>query len=116
MSNPGILLIAILAMISIGLTGCASGLSGETVVGLTGSPMWLKTASQATQTAHFSAICRGYGFKDGTTEMSHCLQTETVSAKARAQKTISDDEIRSALSRPKSLTCTSIGNKTSLCN
>ena len=111
MSIRRIFLITFLTTISIGLTGCATGLSGETVMGQTGSPMWFKTASPATQTAHFSVICRGYGFKDSTTEMSQCLQNETVSNKARVQQRLSEPT-----PAPKSLICTSIGNGTSICN
>jgi hypothetical protein len=92
MSIHPVLVMSLLMLMSLGMSGCATGLNGETVVGRTGSPMWFKTASPATQTAHFLAICRGYGFKDGTTEMSQCLQTETVSTKGRAQQRISDVE------------------------
>ena len=106
-----ILLSTYSAIISIGLAGCATGLRGETVMGQTGSLLWFKTASPATQTAHFSEICRGYGFKDGTNEMSQCLQTETISTKARVQQGSSDTPLRS-----KSLICTSVGNGTSICN
>lgn len=116
MKRSSLFLVSFFALISFGVTGCATGLSGETVLGRTGSPMWFKSASPATQNAHFSEICRGYGFKDGTEQMSTCLQTETIGAKARAQQRVSDYETQRAIRRSKSLTCTSIGSGMSVCN
>ena len=100
------------------ITGCSTGVGGETVIGRKGSPFWFKTASQSTQIQYFSEICRGYGFKDDTSEMSQCLQNETNSAKDRAQKKISDYETREAIRRARSqtLTCRDLGNGISRCN
>ena len=116
MSIHRVLFVSLLMLMSLGMSGCATGLNGETVMGRTGSPMWFNTASPATQTAHFLAICRGYGFKDDTTEMSQCLQNETVSTKGRAQQRISDYQNQNALRRSQSLHCISTGNGTATCN
>ena len=67
------------------LTGCATGVNGENVIGTKGSPMWFKTASVDTQRAYFKEICSaGYGIRDNTTEMNRCIQKEWRDARNKA--------------------------------
>jgi hypothetical protein len=84
--------------------GCSTGINGESVMGLRGSPMWFKTASTQTQVAHFKEICLAYGNATDTPAMAQCLQTEIVNAKSRA-----------VARSQSSMTCTTFG-KTTTCN
>jgi hypothetical protein len=71
----------VIALTSILLSGCATGLDGETVIGRPGSPAWFRTASAETKLHYFTTICNGYGFKIDTPQMSQCIQNETLNAK-----------------------------------
>ena len=65
-------------LIATSLSACSKGLSGETVMGMVESPMWFKTASRATITAHFGEICSSYGYEKGTDAFRDCVrETET---------------------------------------
>lgn len=66
------------------LSGCSKGVEGERVLGQAGSPMWVQTASAATQNQYFSGICQGYGFSAGTSEMAHCISQESRQARNEA--------------------------------
>ena len=65
------------------LTNCSSGVDGSSYIGMQGSALWFKTASQATKNAYFSNICEGYGFKKGTNQFATCIQTEVINQKNR---------------------------------
>lgn len=71
----------LLPLASIFLSGCATGLDGETVMGSPGSPAWFNSASPKTKLHYFTEICSGYGFKVDTLQMSQCIQNETLNAK-----------------------------------
>lgn len=51
-------------------------LAGCNAIGMKGSPMWHKTASNDVKREHFESICRAYGYRAGTDEMVDCIQTE----------------------------------------
>jgi len=50
-------------------------------IGRIGSPAWFNSTTPEMRTAYFSEICRSYGFADGTTEMSNCIQRETIAVR-----------------------------------
>jgi hypothetical protein len=56
------------------LTGCSTGVMGESIFGRPGSPVWFGTASQATVIDYYKKTCISYGYIDGTTEMASCIQ------------------------------------------
>ena len=89
------------------LTGCATGVLGETVAGMPGSVMWFKTASAETQVNYFTNICKSYGFNAGTVEMSQCIQSESVNARNR-----SASKLQNSLNRNRTINCTTFGNTT----
>jgi hypothetical protein len=76
--------LVVIAVASVTLSACSVGVRGEQILGRAGSPMWFKTASQATIVNHYKDSCSSYGFADGTQSMANCLQNEITSAKARA--------------------------------
>ena len=84
------------ALIATMVTGCATGIQGEKVVGRPGSPMWFSTSSVPTQIAYFKQICSAYGFKDSTPNMSQCLRSEMQTAKQRAQENINSSRSTSS--------------------
>lgn len=73
-----------LISIAFALTGCSTGVLGESVAGQPGSRMWFRTASAETQVRYFTNICKSYGFSLGTVEISKCIQSESVNARNRA--------------------------------
>jgi hypothetical protein len=91
------------------LTGCATGIQGETVVGGAGSPMWFMTASRPTQLAFFKRVCSDYGIKDETMAMTQCLQTEMRSARQRAHEAAMDMGKSSTTAMPKTIQCHRMG-------
>lgn len=96
------------------LTGCATGVNGENVIGTKGSPMWFKTASVATQGAYFKEICSsGYGIKDNTTEMSKCIKKEWRDAKNKAsalERASASAPTVNVNSLPRSVQCHQVGS------
>ena len=92
------------------VTGCATGIQGESVLGRPESPMWLSTASVPTQIAHFKQICFAYGIKDGTQNMVNCLHSEMRSAKQRGHERSIAASIASERSRSKTINCTKTGS------
>jgi hypothetical protein len=89
------------------LTGCATGVLGETVAGRPGSVMWFKTASSETQVNYFTNICKSYGFNVGTVEMSQCIQSESVNARNR-----SSSRLQNSINSNRTINCTTFGNTT----
>src|SRR3954471_14065520 len=87
------------------IAGC-TGADGSTYLGLPGSPAWFATASSQTVADYYGQRCASYGFQPGTVEMAQCIQSEaqggrsTASAKAAAI----------ANNRPKTTTCSGLGN------
>jgi len=84
MKNTKRLMLTILLLGVIPLSGCSTGATGESVVGMPGSAFWFKTASQPTIIAYFKRSCLSYGYKDGTPNMAQCLQAEIGDARQRA--------------------------------
>jgi hypothetical protein len=82
------------------VTGCATGIQGEKIVGRPGSPMWFSTASVPTQIAHFKQICSAYGFNDSTLNMSQCLRSEMQTAKQRAHENINSSRSTATVCQP----------------
>jgi hypothetical protein len=56
------------------LSGCSTGLEGETVHGMVESPIWFKTASRTTIVNHFSKFCDSYGIARDTSEFRECVR------------------------------------------
>ena len=66
------------------LSACSTGVAGEQVIGMEGSPFWHLSASDATKQAaaerealEVAKACLVYGFEQGTTEFAQCMQLET---------------------------------------
>ena len=70
-------------------------LAGCNAIGMKGSPMWHRTASNDVKKEHFENICRSYGFRVGTEEMRNCISEEWRSSKVSANK-----RTQAMLSRP----------------
>jgi hypothetical protein len=84
--------LAIAASISVSsISGCTStGANGERISGVTGSVSWYKNASMQTKVNHFKPDCLAYGFKDGTPEMSQCLQSAIQDGEAAIKQKVKD--------------------------
>ena len=81
--NKKIFHATLLSLAILSLFSCTSNVDGTHYLGRPGSPIWFKTASQATINNHFSKICENYGFKKGTNQFSSCIQTEVINNKSR---------------------------------
>jgi len=99
--------VPIFLILSIGtLSGCSTGVSGETVIGRTESPLWFRSASRATIIAYFSKQCLSYGYKKGADKFSDCLRkTETES---RARATSRSNSAYQSIQNNKPRNCTSL--------
>ncbi|WP_433989837.1 hypothetical protein SuNHUV7_07100 (plasmid) [Pseudoseohaeicola sp. NH-UV-7] len=69
----------ILVIFAISSTAACSNPDGST--GRVGSPYWFNSTTPEMRYEYFSKICKDYGFEAGTTEMSQCVQQETVAAR-----------------------------------
>lgn len=94
----------------IGSSGCATGVMGETVMGMPGSPAWHSSASIQTKIAHFKSTCSAYGITDGTPQMASCLQAEIQNSQNLAQSRM--NAINAFNANNRSFTCYSYGNTT----
>lgn len=93
------------------LSGCSTGVMGETVIGRPESPAWHRSASIQTKITHFKRACKAYGIANGTPQMSNCLQNEMQNSKNRARRKMNtNNAIRQ--NNNKSFTCHSYGNTT----
>ena len=108
--------ILLVGLLAVAVTGCATGVKGERILGFKGSQAWFNTASIETQRAHFKEICStGYGIKDNTTEMNRCIQKEWRDAKNKAAELVRASasaptvNVNSSLSSPRSVQCHQVG-------
>jgi len=108
------LLVLIVSALGFTLSGCSKGVKGEDVIGMPGSPLWFSTASMATQVAYYKGECKAYGYIDGTTGMSDCLQSSIQNAKNRARARL-DAFQYSQRQYNQSFRCTTFG-ATTTCN
>ena len=74
--NKNFLKASLISLAVLSQSNCSSGVDGSSYIGMQGSALWFKTASQATKNAYFNNICEGYGFKKGTNQFATCIQTE----------------------------------------
>jgi len=79
------------------LTSC----SEDGSLGQKESPAWHSTASSQTKITYFKEQCLAFGFKDGTTAMSQCIQNQMNRSKSRASQRMN-----------KGFTCRTFGNTT----
>lgn len=89
----------------ISLIALASCQNSDGTYGQVGSVAWLESASQSQRMNHFTGLCIGYGFKEGTADMARCIQEEA----GRARVSIADYYQSVA---PQQTTCTTMGNVT----
>ena len=62
----------LLILIVFGLAAC----DAQGKIGKEESPVWQRRTSTEDKIAYFKPRCEEYGFKDGTVEMSSCVQKE----------------------------------------
>jgi hypothetical protein len=106
--------LAIAAITSVSfISGCSTGAHGEQIFGMTGSVAWFRTASMQTKINYFKPDCLSYGFKDGTQEMSQCLQSAIQDGESSARQR--HKSFNDSLQRSRRRTCTTYGNRTT-CN
>lgn len=65
--------------------GCSENINGTRTFGVKGSPAWWQHAPLADQVNYVAPSCRAYGFVEGTSQFSACVQNEISDRKARAQ-------------------------------
>jgi len=75
-----------LGAISFFNAGCSTGVNGETVMGRPGSPAWFNSASPQTIAAHFTEVCKTYGFQPNTPQFADCLKDTINSSRADASR------------------------------
>jgi hypothetical protein len=68
------------------LTGCSTGVMGETVIGRAGSPAWFGSASQETVIDHYKKACKSYGYAEGSIEMADCVEKSIRTGKGQAEQ------------------------------
>lgn len=90
----------ILAMSSLTL-GCAA----DGGLGVEGSPVWFARTSPAEQAAFFGKICAGYGYADGTPEMTQCIATESREARRQGAANMRAASANMQMNRPRNTTC-----------
>jgi len=81
-----LILVIGLGTISFFNAGCSTGVNGETVMGRPGSPAWFNSASPQTIAAHFTEVCKTYGFQPNTPQFADCLKDTINSSRADASR------------------------------
>ncbi|NRP09357.1 hypothetical protein XMD509_000358 [Marinobacterium sp. xm-d-509] len=90
--------LAILVTISL-ISGCQT-------IGRPGSKLWHNTASIEEQVQYFSSICRSYGFKEGTPEMSQCISQERMNSSNAADQRAARGAALYRSMQPRTVNCT----------
>ncbi len=67
------------------LSGCSTGVMGETVIGNPGSPVWFNSAKPETIIFHYKKNCKAYGFTEGSTQLANCIQNSINSGRQQAE-------------------------------
>ena len=75
-----------LIIILFALASCNSGRG----IGQYESPAWHMSASLEERTKYFKEQCLGFGFKDNTTAMSKCIQTQMNESRSGARSKMRD--------------------------
>ncbi|WP_157770189.1 hypothetical protein [Ruegeria marisrubri] len=100
-------------------SGCSTGVNGETVAGLPGSPAWFATASEETQMAFYAQECEEFGFQPGTPHFAMCMKQTAGEMRSGAQQALANmgQQMSDFSNGPEMYTtnCNSFGNSIS-CN
>ena len=101
-----------LIIILFALASCNSGRG----IGQYESPAWHSTASMEEKSKYFKEQCLGFGFKDNTTAMSKCIQTQMNESRSGARSKMRDASrnYRNSYSSSSSMSCisNSVGSST----
>jgi hypothetical protein len=71
----GIFMRAVFVCLSVAVLGaCSTGVNGERVWGMPGSPAWKSTADPETIRAYYEKFCIAAGYETNTQEMDSCVE------------------------------------------
>jgi hypothetical protein len=97
------------------LAACSQNPDGTTAFGTKGSPAWFMTATPEAIRNHYQTSCQGYGYMQGTADMTHCIERSATGERIAARQGMAEamsrvgEQQRATAQRyyDRSLTCTS---------